>query len=287
MLIVNQGLEGPRAIALQILLNRAGGEGTPVKVDGHYGTQTSQAVEGYRKDVLKVPGQGSVADLPFWQAIMRINRLQTVEAVDVTDPLLDSTVAVLEQNQARPIQLAGTSNGIPQLMRLIKAEAKSDGSVMLLRFHAHGGPGVVAISHGNRKISAGIDPMLELSVLNAITIGKLGPELASIAPVFADFGFVEFHACRVAEGAKGAEMLQQLANLWKVPVTAPLTRQNAETATFKASGATQTYYPGGVSMRQWAEARVEAKRPVKQGIPGTPLLVPVYADGVCTTAPQP
>ncbi|MBL8234257.1 MAG: peptidoglycan-binding protein, partial [Bryobacterales bacterium] len=242
MLIVNQGVQGPRAVALQILLNRFGATGTPLKVDGHYGRKTASAVAAFRREILKSPGPGSSTDLAFWQSMLRLTQLQTIEAVDVTDPMLTETaVPELQKQKANPIMLGGTSNGVDQLMRLIGLEARGMGSVLLLRFHAHGGPGLVAVSHGTRKISPGIDPNHELTVLNEITVGKLRPVLESIAPIFANFGFVEFHACKVAQGGKGEKFLETLADIWRVPVTAPLSSQSATHAVFALSGATCTF----------------------------------------------
>jgi peptidoglycan hydrolase-like protein with peptidoglycan-binding domain len=286
MLIVNQGAQGPRAVALQILLNRFGVAGTPLKVDGFYGPDTAKAVESFRTKILNAAGPGVSADLPVWKELLRRNRLQTIEAVDVTDPLLTATtVPTLEAQKASPIALAGTSNGVQQLMTLIAGQASSKGSVMLLRFHAHGGPGVLAISHGNRKISVGINPEVELNILNQVTVGKLRDALSSISGIFADFGFVEFHACRVAEGPKGLELLQALCEAWKVPVTAPLMRQDAEENTFFFRGETRTVFPGGLTLRSWAEGREESTKAFAVGGRGAMLQSPGGSSGGMCTAP--
>jgi hypothetical protein len=283
MLIVNQGAQSPRAVALQILLNRFGVAGTPLKVDGFYGLDTAKAVASFREKVLNAPGPGATADLPVWNEILRRNRLQTIEAVDVTDPMLNTlTVPALEAQNASPITLGGTSNGVEQLMRLITAQAASMGGVMLLRFHAHGGPGVLAISHGNRKISVGINPEVELSILNQVTTGKTKEALSSISGIFADFGFVEFHACRVADGAKGLELLQALCDAWKVPVTAPLAKQRAAENTFYFRGETRTVFPGAVALRNWAASREEAAKALPVGGRGA-IIQP--AAGVCVDPP--
>jgi peptidoglycan hydrolase-like protein with peptidoglycan-binding domain len=256
MLIVNQGAEGPRAVALQILLNRFKAAGTPLEVDGHYGPKTAKAVEGFRREVLKVPGPGGSTDLAFWKDLLWRSRLQTIEAVDVTDPMLyEMTIPELEKQKATTIALAGTSNGVAQVMSLVSEYARSIESVLLLRFHAHGGPGVLSVSNGTRRLSAGVDAHLELNILDKVTVEKLRPTLGMIRDVFANFGFVEFHACRIAEGPQGQQLLQTLANIWNVPVTAPVGKQNAADNVFFLKGTTRTFYPGGVSLRQWAQTR--------------------------------
>jgi hypothetical protein len=275
MLIVNQGVEGPRAVALQILLNRFGAAGTPLKVDGHYGPVTAKAVAAFRAEILRCPGPGSSTDVAFWRELLRLSHLQTIECVDVTDPMLvEMGVPELQKANVGSIQLAGTSNGVPQLMRLIENEAKYSGSVMLLRTHSHGGPGVVAISHGTRKISAGVDATKELTILNEKTIEVLRGSLSSINGIFADFGWVEFHACKVAQGHQGPKMLQMLADIWKVPVTAPMGSQSAQKP-FEIIGSSRTFYPGGVSLRKWAESREEVLRPVKRNN----FMLPSYSMG--------
>lgn len=280
MLIVNQGTEGPRAVALQILLNRFGASGTPVKVDGHYGPKTAKAVAAFRKEILKSVGPGATTDVVFWNQLLRLTMLQTIETVDVTDPMLTRTaVPLLNQQPSGSIQLGGTSNGVAQLMALVAEEARYAGSVLLLRTHSHGGPGVVAISHGTRVISAGIDPNKELTVLNEHTIARLTSSLAMIRDIFADFGFVEFHACKVGQGPQGMKMVQTLADIWGVPVTAPTISQGAEDNVFVLRGPLRTFYPGGVTLRQWAESRSETLRPMRQNV-GSPYLMPSYSRGM-------
>jgi peptidoglycan hydrolase-like protein with peptidoglycan-binding domain len=287
MLIVNQGAQSPRAVALQILLNRFGVAGTPLKVDGFYGPDTTKAVANFREKVLNAPGPGTTADVPLWNEMLRRNRLQTIEAVDVTDPLLlTTTIPALEAQKASPITLGGTSNGVQQLMNLITAQAASMGGVMLLRFHAHGGPGVLAISHGNRSISVGINPEVELSILNQITTGKTREALSSIAGIFADFGFVEFHACRVADGPKGMELLQALCEAWKVPVTAPLAKQGAAENTFYFRGETRTVFPGSATLRDWAGSREEATKAFPVGGRGAMVQPGTNSAGGVCIAPQ-
>ena len=49
-------------------------------------------------------------------------------------------------------------------------------------------------------------------------------------------------------------MLQQLANIWNVPVTAAFNYQYAGGgSTFRFEGRTYTACPGGVSFKDWAQ----------------------------------
>jgi hypothetical protein len=67
------------------------------------------------------------------------------------------------------------------------------------------------------------------------------------------YSSVELHGCRVAQGRSRRQLLQQLAQMWNVPVMAAITSQSAGgPATFRFEGPVYTAFPGGLSPRQWA-----------------------------------
>ncbi|MBL8834632.1 MAG: DUF4347 domain-containing protein [Alphaproteobacteria bacterium] len=258
MLIVKRNESGPRIIALQILLNRRFGK--ILVTDGIYGQNTSDAVARFRNEVMKTSGSGDLADGPLWLELIRNAGLQAADAVDVTDPVvLDAVVPELGQF-GRPIQTGAMTNGVIQVMTDIKAQVAEKSKLLLMRFHGHGGPGLASLTFGKRSLDLvkGIDHEATLTVLNGKTVATLAPALRQMAQLMADFGFVEFHACRVALGAAGAALLRNLADIWNVPVTASTESQSAEgKANFLLTGQLVTAFPGGVDLRRWAFSRAE------------------------------
>lgn len=259
MLIVKRNESGPRVLALQILLNRRFGK--TLVTDGIYGQLTADAVTRFRNDVMKTSGSGDLADGPFWLELIRNSGVQVADAVDVTDPMvLDAVVPELGQF-GRPVETGAMTNGVVQVMTDIRAQVAEKSKLLLMRFHGHGGPGLASLTFGKRSLDLvkGIDHEATLTVLNGRTVAALTPVLRQMAPLMANFGFVEFHACRVALGAAGAALLRNLAEIWNVPVTASTESQSATgAANFVLSGHLVTAFPGAVDLRRWAFSRAEA-----------------------------
>jgi len=259
MLFVKQGERGPRVVALQILLNRHKPQGILLDVDGAYGDRTAKSVQAYQADEMRISGRADIVSVPMWLHLLGRHSLQVIEAVDVGDPdLLDSIVPVLS-DFTDPIVTGAMSNGLNQVMIEIRARARGDASVMLVRFHGHGAPGITAVSFGKRKLFPGVNPFKELSALNSDVIRVLRPALEGMAPLLCDFGFIELHACKVARGPSGIAFLRDLASIWKAPVTAGTGSQSAEGKNnFILKGELVTAFPGNVDLKTWAKSRKEA-----------------------------
>jgi hypothetical protein len=261
MLLVKKWYNGPRAVALQILLNRSRPGGIVLKVDGYYGDKTAKAVQKYRDEVMRMSIPGEPAGPALWMDLLHRASLQVVDAVDITDPMVEELSSAALRPYGSPIELGGMSGGVGQLMADVRARA-GRGSMLLFRTHGHGAPGLVAVSHGKRslEISKGVDPVREQTVLNRKTVEMLRPALGQITPLMCDFGFVEFHACKVALGWAGISFLRTLAHIWRAPVSASSQSQSGEGINnFYLTGRVVTAYPGGVGLRAWAAGRNEAK----------------------------
>jgi hypothetical protein len=102
----------------------------------------------------------------------------------------------------------------------------------------------------------------------------LTPVLTQIGPLLADFGFVELHSCRIAQGVNGMHFVQQLANIIRSPVRAGTSKQQMA-AVYTLTGQTFSGFPGNVSLRSWGLSRKEAVGPGKLP-PGPPTL---FKDG--------
>ena len=110
---------------------------------------------------------------------------------------------------------------------------------------------------GPGKVKILVNPVLERDSILITTFQQMSPHYATLAPLFAPFGSVMLMGCQVARGQNGRALLQNLANVWKVPVTAGTTDQST-TSPFRLSGPTFTAYPNGGSLNQWASSQEEA-----------------------------
>jgi hypothetical protein len=191
--------------------------------------------------------------------------LQSIDAVDVTDPLVMEETEIPLSKGATPIVLGGMSSGVAHLVKQIQTRT-TEHKLMMLRLHGHGAPGLIAVSHGSRKVSPGINPIEAQSVINLELMRTIKPLLAQLAPLFNNFGFVELHSCRVGLGPSGASFVQQLANIIGVPVRAALSKQHTDEV-FTLTGQTLTGFPNGVKLLEWARSRDEAVRKEDLAVP--------------------
>jgi hypothetical protein len=84
---------------------------------------------------------------------------------------------------------------------------------------------------------------------------NIASHLARLTPRFARFGSVEMHGCQVARGRRGKLLLQRLAALWGVPVTAAERFQYDSGSVKEAvrfEGRTFPAFPRGGNLRSWA-----------------------------------
>ena len=256
MLQVEFGETSARVVALQILLNRERAIVPKLTTDGAFGTLTKNAVDVFRDQVMRQSGLSGVADPPMWRFMVARARLQVIDAIDVTDPTLLDFVVPEVSRWTDPIVIGGMSNGVTQLVTEVRARTRGERTLMMLRLHGHGAPGLSAISHGKRDISRGIDPIAAQSVITTALFPLVAPVLRTLGPLFHNFGFVELHSCRVAEGAGGATFVRRFADILGAPVRAGVSRQQAETV-FTLTGRTVTGTPGGGTVRDWGLSRDE------------------------------
>jgi hypothetical protein len=256
MLICFQNDANPRVVALQLLLNRFRILNANLKVDGQYGGKTAKAVQDFRGRVMLTSGRGDVVDGPVWLRLIAGTGLQVLDIVDVTDPtIVEAVVPDLSQFTV-PILIGAMSNGVGQAITEIKSRARGSGSLLLIRFHGHGAPGLAAISHGTSRLNPGINPILAQTVFTIEVVKLLRPLLQGVAPLMNNMGFVEFHSCRVAQGHNGASMIRDLAAIWQAPVSAGLSRQKGGgNLNFVLQQPSFTSFPAGANLKTWAAGR--------------------------------
>lgn len=254
-LSVPRGERGPRAVALQILLNRRRAGGRVLRVDGFFGPKTSQAVEAYRSEVLRMGGPPETADPPLWDSLLRGTNLVVADSVDVTDPAVGQEDLPSLRQHGNPIVISDTGNGVGQVLSEIRRRA-SRGPLLLVRFHGHGSAGVMAVSHGTPRLNRGINPFEHRTVISRETVQAMRGEFAALAPLMCNFGFFEFHGCRVG-GSR--ELLRTLAEIWRSPVSAGRGAQQGGASVYTFEGTVETQYPANGNLPSWAASRTEAQ----------------------------
>ena len=80
---------------------------------------------------------------------------------------------------------------------------------------------------------------------------ELLPILTRLTPRFAPFGSMEHGGCSLGSKPQTRQMMQALANAWRVPVSAGIGIQHS---TFQFDGAVFSAFPGGHTLRSWAAA---------------------------------
>lgn len=159
---------------------------------------------------------------------------QFIEVIDVTDPDIEQTEAA-ERSNCDPILLRkGTGDAVEQMVRRIlqklRAKRKPIGS---LTIHGHGLPGVQSLAGGVPRSIGALDAALASitsaarDVLAVQNLEAIAPTLRLLAGHFRATGRVSLMGCYVGNGPEGRQLVNALARIWRVPVTAGIGRQRA------------------------------------------------------------
>ncbi|RMD61453.1 peptidoglycan-binding protein [Candidatus Parcubacteria bacterium] len=247
----------PTVAIAQLLLNQERPRDKELVVDGIFGPQTRKAVVEFQKRHRLQPD--GVIGRKTWPRLAGSQQLQTLSAVDITDPELAKTeLADLRYEGADPVVMQAVCNGVGAVVQEIIARAPA--RLVLLRLYGHGAPGTMGISDGVGVVKIGRKKVplqdQDMTALTLRTIKMAERELRRLFSIFNEYTSVEFHGCRVAGNAAGRKMLKILAQWWQVPVSAGLRRQYAGgTWTFRFEGPVYTAFPGGLTLKSWASTR--------------------------------
>ena len=87
-------------------------------------------------------------------------------------------------------------------------------------------------------------------------MAQLTDVIRGLKDVFGPHGSVQFMSCHTAHGVNGRNMLETIASIVKVPVTAGVNLQygGGGTPTFRLEGPTYTAVPNGQSLKEWCRA---------------------------------
>lgn len=247
-------LEGdalPAVAVLQKLLRRTGHR---IGADGHFGPLTRQAVLHFQRTHPGLAPDGIVGPQTWPRLVARHEQMQVLDCIDIFDPdLLSTEVQDIRRGGGNPLVLGGMCNGVEQAVAAI-LQAAGFGSVFLLRFHGHGGPGWAGISAGTGADSTPANRSA-MEVNNRNVVARL---LARLKPIFGPYGCIQFMHCSTGRGSNGTQLLQTVAQATGVPATAALRTQYAGgSATFRYEGPTNTVFPYATTMQAWGAALPE------------------------------
>ena len=169
------------------------------------------------------------------------------DVVDTLDPSFAAAeVAWIKQLGGNPIIMKGGDSVIQMVERL--RQRASNSPIKLLRFHGHGFPGFQAIASGK------IQRPHSMAAISTDHFQSLRNILGRLSGQFAGGAYVYLMGCNVASGDKGKQLLQNLAGLWRVPVTGAVEEQyvcgyssnaseECKALTMNYEGPTETVYP--------------------------------------------
>lgn len=250
MFEVKRGERSPRVVLLQILLNR---QGNALVVDGIFGRRTQAALEAFQ--TAKTIPKG-MADPATWRELLRGGDEAVVDVVDIGDPMLAEREAVeLRRAGSPPILLGLMCNGIGQMVSDIIRQVGGSRWIAVLRITGHG-------NHG-RWMTVSVGAVADLrgqeyeevageyySYIDTAHFDQVAPTLAMLKPYFAPFGSMEHTGCSIGGRPESRRMMQRLASLWDVPVSAGIPTQ---LHVLHFDGAVFTAYPGGGSLSTWSQ----------------------------------
>lgn len=241
---------GDRLPAVGVLQKLLNGTGASLVADGIFGSRTKAAVEQFQRP--RRLGVDGIVGKNTWPrlAVVGAGLVKVIDCVDVFDPSLFR----LEARDIRgvggnPILIGGMSNGVEQaIMDILRATRP--GTVFLLRFHGHGASGTAGISDGQGGIAGE-----HLSSIHTGNLARLRPVIGRLRSIFSAYGCVQFMHCSTGRGPRGRQLLSEIAQELRVPVSAGTVDQlGGGLSTFRFEGPTHTSIPGGGTLKSWCGA---------------------------------
>lgn len=251
MFLTRNGDHSPRVVLLQILLNR---QGAGLVVDGIFGRHTGAAVTDFQSGKPLADARG-VAGPATWRALLRGGNETVVDVVDVGDPLLAQREAVqLQEAGSTPITLGLMCNGVGQMVSDVQRRVGEQQALAVLRITGHGNFGrwmtvsVGSVAHlpgpEYREVAGEY-----FSYVDNAHFTKVAPLLSPLEPYFLPYGSMEHTGCSIGSRPESRQLMQRLANLWGVPVSAGITTQ---VGILRFDGPVFTAYPRGGTLASWS-----------------------------------
>lgn len=223
--------------------------GASLTIDGAFGPKTLAAVLAFQRSYRpKRLAPNGVIDFMTWAALMDRHAIRVVDVIDATDiAVFEADNPVLNDGQAQVVVNYGMSSGAKQLISdLVRKFA--GGSVALLRFHGHGGPGHMEVTGGTSGAHGASFSGMHFKKPEVRDAYK------SLGRIMLPYGSIELHGCRVAMSEQGSALLSGLAEACGVPVTAGLQKQTGGLTATRFEGTTRTHFPLGLSLNSWSRS---------------------------------
>ncbi len=253
MFLIRTGERSPRVVLIQIMLNR---QGASLVVDGIFGSKTHTAVTQFqRRKGLKVGAVGPKT----WAELSRDARETVVDVLDFGDPKMAGPVeSALRQAGSDPIVLGLMCNGVGQMVVSVAGQCTGPRTLALLRITGHGNLGrwmtvsvgdlVGLLEEGDQK-EYNVREAEYYSYINLKHFPEVAPILTPLKTLFAPFGSMEHTGCSIGSRPESRQMMQKMADLWGVPVSAGIHIQHS---VLNFDGAVFTAYPGGGTLASWS-----------------------------------
>ncbi len=242
---LRQGDHLPAVGVLQRLLIRTGSR---LRADGIFGPKTKAAVQDFqRARRLKPDG---IVGVQTWPRVSAASDLQIIDCIDIFDPsLLRLEARDIRRVGGNPVVIGGMCNGVQQAVSEIRLAGRS---VFLLRFHGHGARGVASISSGHGELDPDLEHRSDIALEN---LAQIRPVISQLFSIFGAYGCVQFMHCETGGGRSGRRLLDQIARMLGVPVSAGVrTQYGGGLRTFRFEGPTHTATPRGESLSGWCRS---------------------------------
>ena len=246
MLLVKKGDHGPRVVMVQGLLRATG---NPVVIDGSFGPMTEAAVIRY-KATLPGATPGGQIDLETWRVIERTTGYRIINVVDAEDAAQRQRVmSGLTRAGAEAIIMYGMSNAVTQAIGEVIDRAGGSGTLAMIRFYSHGGPGAqgVAMGHDGSMLP-------HLAGISLQHFEMMRAQFQRLNDVLTVWGCVDLMGCSVGSGQAGRSLLHKIADSAGRPAEAGIQVQYSQDVgytVFNFEGPIREAYPGHRSRAGW------------------------------------
>ena len=242
--MLQRGDRLPTVGVMQLLLNRAGNS---LDVDGAFGRHTLDAVLAFQQQ-RGLPPTGKIGPRT-WSALVQDDDLPLIDLIDVFhERIYEIQAQEIVNSGGSPIYMGGMSNGLAQM----EEELRGASQILLLRIIGHGASGVQAISMGKggwvERVGRRNIPHMYPHETTSLNNSNAAAIPSSLGGIFGPWGSLELHGCHVAQGVKGQEFVQKLADILGVPVTAGTGTQRSG---LRFLGTTFTAVPYRRTLEQW------------------------------------
>lgn len=214
-----------------------------LRVDGIFGPRTHAAVRKFQRDAGEQ--ETGKVDQQTWRALTRKLPINVVDVIDASDlRVLFEDHPFLRDGDSEVVLSFGMSRGTQELIEQL-VRKYGQGTVGLLRFHGHGGPGEMRVAGGGAVTTSSI-AALHFRFTQAWDYYRL------LGSVLKPYGSIEMHGCRVAAGAQGQRLMTAFADACGHPVSAGLRYQMGGKRANRFEGPTATSCPRRVPLSMWA-----------------------------------